>query len=54
MSKNLVFGEKAKNVTIKLYSWEKAIVKSFIKTIRKEKKEEILKEKKDGKRIIID
>lgn len=50
MSKNLVFGEKAKNVTIKLYSWEKAIVKNFIKALRKQKKEEILKkEKKDGK-----
>lgn len=49
MSKNLVFGEKAKNVTIKLYSWEKVIVKNFIKAIRKQKKEEILKEKKDGK-----
>lgn len=53
MSKNLVFGEKAKLVTIRLYSWEKALVRAYIKLLREQKKKEILKEKKDGKRIII-
>ena len=48
MSKNLVFGEKAKNVTIKLYSWEKALVKAYIKVLRIKKRKEIEKEKKNG------
>lgn len=41
MSKNLVFGEKAKNVTMKLYSWEKALVKAYIKVLRLKKRKEI-------------
>lgn len=41
MSKNLIFGEKAKNVTIKLYSWEKIPVKNYIKLLRVEKRKEI-------------
>ena len=47
MSKNLVFGEKAKLVTIRLYSWEKALVKAYIKILRAKKKIEIEKEKKN-------
>ena len=50
MSKNLVFGEKAKNVTIKLYSWEKALVKAYIKTLRAAKRLELGKEKKNDNR----
>lgn len=48
MSKNLVFGEKAKNATFKLYSWEKALVRAYLKLIRDRKRQEILvkKEKK--------
>lgn len=47
MSKNLIFGEKAKCVTMRLYSWEKALVKAFIKALRAKKRKEILvKEKK--------
>lgn len=45
MSKNLVFGEKAKNYTFKLYSWEKVLVKAYIKLIREKKKKEL---KNDG------
>lgn len=41
MSKNLVFGEKAKNVTMKLYSWEKVLVKAYIKVLRQKKRKEI-------------
>ena len=41
MSKNLVFGEKAKIVTMRLYSWEKEMVRAFLKKIRSEKKKEI-------------
>ena len=33
--KKAVFGEVAKNVTFKLYSWEKEMVKSYLKNIRK-------------------
>ena len=50
MSKNLVFGEKAKNVTIKLYSWEKALVKAYIKPLRAAKRLELGKEKKNDNR----
>lgn len=46
MSKNLVFGEHAKNVTIKLYSWERAMVRAYIKLIREKKKAELLKKEK--------
>ena len=41
MSRNLVFGEAAKNVTMKLYSWEKEDVKTYIKNLRKNKKKEL-------------
>lgn len=44
MSKNLVFGEPAKAVTIRLYSWEKKLVKEFIKLLRKKKREELKNE----------
>ena len=48
MSKNLIFGEKAKLVTMRLYSWEKALVKAYIKVLRAKKRKEILvKEKKN-------
>ena len=47
MSKNLVFGEKAKLVTMRLYSWEKALVKAYIKVLRLNKRKEIEKEKKN-------
>lgn len=50
MSKNLVFGEKAKNVTMKLYSWEKALIKAYIKFLRDKKRKELGKEKKDVRR----
>ena len=50
MSKNLVFGEKAKQVTIRLYSWEKALVKAYIKVLRIKKRKEIEKEKKNANR----
>lgn len=43
MSKNLVFGEAAKLVTIRLYSWEKAPVKAYIKELRAQKRREIMK-----------
>ena len=33
--KKAVFGEVAKNVTFKLYSWEKEMVKNYLKNIRK-------------------
>jgi len=41
MSKNLIFGEKAKLVTMRLYSWEKALVKAYIKVLRDKKKKEL-------------
>ena len=41
MSKNLIFGEKAKLISFRLYSWEKALVRDFIKKIREQKKKEI-------------
>lgn len=41
MSKNLVFGEKAKMHSIRLYSWEKALIKAYIKTLREKKKKEL-------------
>lgn len=48
MSKNLVFGEKAKLVTMRMYSWEKALVRAYLKLIRDKKRKEILvKEKKN-------
>lgn len=47
MSKNLIFGEKAKLVTMRLYSWEKALVKAYIKTLRAAKRLELGKEKKN-------
>lgn len=48
MSKNLVFGEKAKLVTVRMYSWEKALVRAYLKLIRDKKRKEILvKEKKN-------
>ena len=43
MSKNLIFGEKAKLVTMRLYSWEKALVKAYIKVLRDKKKKELKK-----------
>lgn len=33
--KKAIFGEIAKNVTFKLYSWEKPLVKEYLKHIRK-------------------
>lgn len=48
MSKNLVFGERAKLTTMRMYSWEKALVKAFLKKIRNRKRKELEKEKKDG------
>lgn len=33
--KKAIFGEVAKNTTFKLYSWEKEMVKNYLKTIRK-------------------
>ena len=47
MSKNLVFGEKAKLVTMRMYSWEKALVRAYLKLIRDKKRIELEKEKKD-------
>lgn len=41
MSKNLVFGEKAKMCSIRLYSWEKTLVRNFIKKLREQKKQEL-------------
>ena len=41
MSKNLVFGEKAKMKCFRLYSWETALVRAYIKHIREKKKKEI-------------
>lgn len=41
MAKKLIFGEHAKLTTFRLYSWEKALVRAYIKLIRKEKREEI-------------
>jgi len=49
MSKNLVFGEKAKNATFKLYSWEKALVRAYLKLIRDRKKQEIRSTKNDAR-----
>lgn len=46
MSKNLVFGEKAKLTTMRMYSWEKALVKAFLKKIRDSKRKELVKESK--------
>ncbi len=53
MSKNLVFGEKAKCVTMRLYSWEKALVKAYIKKIRDKKRKEMKRGKDERARIII-
>lgn len=33
--KKAVFGEVAKNATFKVYSWEKEMIKNYLKTIRK-------------------
>lgn len=44
MSKKLIFGEPAKITTLRLYSWEKELVKTFLKKIRKEKLKELNKE----------
>ena len=35
--RTLKFGERAKICTIRLYSWEKKLVKEFLKKIREEK-----------------
>lgn len=39
--RRLEFGEKAKNYTIKMYSWEPPLVKEYLKKIREEKLEEL-------------
>lgn len=39
--KGLIFGEKAKKVTLTLYSWEVDKVKMFIKTLRNLKRIEL-------------
>ena len=41
MSKNLVFGEKAKITTFRLYSWERPLIKAYIKIIRANKRKEL-------------
>ena len=33
--KKAKFGEVAKNATFKVYSWEKEMIKNYLKTIRK-------------------
>ena len=50
MSKNLVFGEPAKLVTIRMYSWEKPLVKEFIKNLRIKKRKEIEKNVRKDRR----
>jgi len=46
MSRNLIFGEHAKLITLRLYSWEKILVKEYIKLIREKKKKELSKKEK--------
>lgn len=39
MAKKLVFGEKAKITTMRLYSWEKKLVREYVLKLRKTKME---------------
>ena len=50
MPRKAIFGEVAKLVTMRMYSWEKKPVKEYLKMLRREKKRELVKEKKNVKR----
>lgn len=49
MPRKAIFGEIAKLVSIRLYSWEKKPVKEYLKALRIEKKRELVKEKRSVK-----
>lgn len=46
MPKKPIFGELAKLVSLRLYSWEKEPVKEYIKKMRDKKKKELQRRKK--------
>lgn len=50
MPRKAIFGEIAKLVTMRMYSWEKKPVKEYLRALRTEKKKELVKEKKNVKR----
>lgn len=41
MGRKPIFNECAKLVTIRLYSWEKQLVKDFIKKLREKKRKQL-------------
>lgn len=49
MPRRAIFGETAKIVTIRMYSWEKKPVKEYLKALRAEKKRELVEEKRSVK-----
>lgn len=49
MPKQSIFGENAKLWTCRLYSWEKELVREYIKKIRVKKLKEIMRKKKCNK-----
>ena len=46
MPKKPIFGELAKLVSLRLYSWEKEPVKEFIKKMRDKRKKQLRKARK--------
>lgn len=49
MPKVSIYGENARLCSFRLYSWEKELVREFIKKIRVKKLKEIIKKKKCNK-----
>ena len=45
-----IFGENAKLISFRLYSWEKELVREFLKKLRDKKRKEIMR-KKNAKNI---
>ena len=46
MPKVSIFGENAKLISFRLYSWEKELVREFLKKIRDKKRKEIMRKRK--------
>ena len=51
MGRKPLFGECAKAVTLRLYSWEKQLVKEFIKKIREKRRNKLIKERMKCKKV---
>ena len=46
MPKKPIFGENAKMYSCRLYSWEKELVREFIKKLRDKKRKEMMRKRK--------